>query len=745
LSTPKNAMRFQYIHSFIAWSVVAAVLYTDFLTPLGFAHGILYLPVLIYALSIDSFSKRSKKAVLLVSVLGTAGVYLASPYRLDIPELYIASNRLLSIVLLLLTYFYFAQLNAIKRQNTTISMLEQQQRHTLNDFMDSLPVQVWWATPSGVVDFVGRKLVEFTGQSKEKILADWLSFLHPDDRANTTNIWMHSIQTGESYDVNFRLKRHDGEYIWFHTQAVAQRNEDGNIQRWLGSSMDIDELLKVTEQSERLAAKFRHTVESITDAFFTLDQEFRFTYLNHRAAEIRGGTIEDFLGEVIWDKCEIGYDSPFGEKYRLAAKTNEKLYFEEYFAPGDRWLDVNVYPSEEGLTVYFSDITERKELERRLRESQKLEAIGHLTGGVAHDFNNLLTVIMGNAEMLSEQLTDPILQPMAAMTLSAAQRGADLTSRLLAFARRKPLDPRQTDINKLLKGTLPLFRRTLPENIELEFKTDTKLAITEIDGNELDNALLNLVVNARDAMPDGGKLTIETANIRLDELYSALYSEVLPGDYVMVAVSDTGLGMTPETVRRAFEPFFTTKEIGKGSGLGLSMVFGFAKQSGGHANIYSEFGEGTTIKLYFPKSTSSSAVIADSIVNSELIGGSEHILIAEDDELVRRHLQQQLRILGYEVTSVSSGPQALEALATNDGIHLLLTDIIMPGGMNGRQLADKAMFLYPSLKVLYTSGYTENAIVHHGRLDKGLALLSKPYTRIELSTKLRQVLDSSNV
>lgn len=389
------------------------------------------------------------------------------------------------------------------------------------------------------------------------------------------------------------------------------------------------------------------------------------------------------------------------------------------------------------------DISERLSMEQRLRESQKLETVGHLTGGVAHDFNNLLTVILGNAEMLAEGITDPRLRPLAEMSMDAAQRGAELTNRLLAFARRQPLDPKPTSLNQLVHAMRELVRRTLPEDIELETLLDPALGIAEIDAGELDTALLNLVVNARDAMPGGGKLTIETANVFLDGNYASDHADVVAGSYVMICVSDTGSGMAPETLRRAFEPFFTTKHVGKGSGLGLSMVFGFTKQSGGHIKIYSELGEGTSIKLYFPRVRDARVTLYDPGPERDAEGGTEHILIAEDDDLVIQHLQRMLGSLGYQVTAVRTGPEALDALKANPGIDLLLTDIIMPGGMNGRALADRATELYPSLKVLFTSGYTENAIVHHGRLDPGVELLSKPYTRLELATKVRRVIEGT--
>ncbi|WP_409523166.1 PAS domain-containing protein [Nitrincola sp. MINF-07-Sa-05] len=390
------------------------------------------------------------------------------------------------------------------------------------------------------------------------------------------------------------------------------------------------------------------------------------------------------------------------------------------------------------------DITERMEMEQQLRESQKQEAVGHLTGGVAHDFNNLLTIIIGNAEMLAEVLDDPDQLSIVEMTLSAAQRGAVLTSRLLAFARRQPLDSKATDVNQLVEAMRALIRPILLENIELELVRDLNLGITEIDAGELDTALLNLVVNARDAMPNGGKLTIKTSNIVLDSHYAAANPDVMPGEYVMICVSDTGIGMAAETVLRAFEPFFTTKSVGKGSGLGLSMVFGFTKQSGGHLNIDSEPGEGTSVTLYFPRVRGAQLTNYETKAKLQPEGGTEHILIAEDDDLVLQHIEGQLRSLGYRVTAATSGPEALKALNAHHDIDLLLTDIIMPGGMNGRELADQARLCNPSLKVLYTSGYTENVIMHHGCLDSGVELLRKPYTRLALATKVHSVLGTDH-
>jgi nitrogen-specific signal transduction histidine kinase len=390
------------------------------------------------------------------------------------------------------------------------------------------------------------------------------------------------------------------------------------------------------------------------------------------------------------------------------------------------------------------DVTSERALEETLRRSQRMEALGQLTGGLAHDFNNLLTVILGNAEMLVEALGhDEQLRGLADMTRMAAERGSELTSRLLAFARRQPLDPRPTDVNRLISGLDGLLRRTLGEHVEVEIVHGGGLWPALVDGAQLESAVLNLCINARDAMPGGGRLTIELANAHLDIAYADLHDEVVPGQYVLVAVSDTGVGMSAETTERAFDPFFTTKSAGGGSGLGLSMVHGFIKQSQGHVKIYSELGEGTTVKLYLPRAARGAAALESRPTPAPTLAGSERILLVEDDELVREHVADQLRDLGYQVTAAADGQAALVELRSDAPFDLLFTDVVMPGGISGRQLADEAQRLRPGLPVLFTSGYTENAIVHQGRLDPGVQLLQKPYRRGDLAMKLRKVLDKA--
>ncbi|WP_243451020.1 ATP-binding protein [Sphingosinicella sp. CPCC 101087] len=394
------------------------------------------------------------------------------------------------------------------------------------------------------------------------------------------------------------------------------------------------------------------------------------------------------------------------------------------------------------------ELRERMEVEEALRQAQKMEAIGQLTGGVAHDFNNLLTVIMGSLDSIRRQLDDPAkelnmarLRRLQSMAFQSAERASTLTSRLLAFARRKPLKPEPVDVNRLATGLTDLLQRTLGERISLEPVSTPGLWLAKADPAELESALVNVAINARDAMPNGGKLTIETANVWLDEQYvRALTEPVPPGQYVMLAVADTGHGMDRQTLDRVFEPFFTTKGVDKGTGLGLSQVYGFVRQSGGHVRIYSEPGAGTTIKLYLPREVDPLAKASQPRPEIAPDVGSETILVVEDHDGLREFSTSVLRELGYQVLEAPEGGQALELLKTRQDVQLLFTDVVLPG-LNGRQLADEALRVRPDLKVLFTTGYTRNAIVHNGRLDHGVDLISKPFTFAALAAKVRQVLD----
>ncbi|MBA2401122.1 MAG: response regulator [Bradyrhizobium sp.] len=379
--------------------------------------------------------------------------------------------------------------------------------------------------------------------------------------------------------------------------------------------------------------------------------------------------------------------------------------------------------------------------ERQLAQSQKMEGVGQLTGGVAHDFNNLLTVIIGNLDMLAEWPgADARARETADIALRAADRGADLVRSLLAFSRKQPLQPRVVNLNEIVLETDHLLRRTLGEQVELETSPERAIWLTMVDPAQLQAALINLAVNARDSMRQGGKLTIETGNVVLDEDYALQNADAKAGAYVLLAVSDTGSGIPAAILDRVFEPFFTTKETGKGTGLGLSMVYGFIKQSNGHIKIYSEVGHGTTVKLYLPRSEASAVVEAPVSASALDSPGNETVLVVEDDAMVRDFVVQQLRQLGYRTLLAENGNAALAVLDGDAAIDLLLTDVILSGTLTGKQVADAAAQRRPGLKVLFMSGYTENAIVHHGRLDPGVMLLSKPFRATELAQMVRRAI-----
>jgi signal transduction histidine kinase len=395
----------------------------------------------------------------------------------------------------------------------------------------------------------------------------------------------------------------------------------------------------------------------------------------------------------------------------------------------------------------------RHEAEETLRQAQKMEAVGQLTGGIAHDFNNLLTIIIGNLDNMKRQLGNVAGEASAKLSksLDAALQGArsagQLTQRLLAFSRRQALEPQRLDVNRLVSGILDMLRRTLGAEISIETVLGAGLWPAFADGHQLENVLLNLALNAKDAMPQGGCLTIETANAYLDAAYVRQFGDVEAGQYVVLCVTDTGTGIPEEIIDRVFEPFFTTKSVGEGSGLGLAMVHGFVKQSGGHVRIYSEDGEGTTVKIYLPRMTTAEETIAapsgkpEQAVPSPRAKPHETILLVEDNEGVRQYAKEVLTELGYRVYAAVDADEALRLVAKKPEIDLLFTDVVLPGSDNGRALADKLRERYPELPVLYTTGYTRNAIVHQGRLDAGVQLLNKPYTQQDLAQRVREMLD----
>jgi PAS domain S-box-containing protein len=511
-------------------------------------------------------------------------------------------------------------------------------------------------------------------------------------------------------------------------------------------------------QLEETERRFRLLVESVTDyAIYMLDPQGDIINWNPGAARAKGYSREEIIGRhfsVFYTPEDQAAEIP-RKALRFASETG-KFETEGWRVRKDGsrfWASVviNAIKDSDGQILGFAkitrDLTERRAADERARQAQKMEGVGQLTGGVAHDFNNLLTIIIGNLESLQRNLSAPALdvdrlQRSAGNAMRGARRAESLTQRLLAFSRQQPLDPKPTDLGRLVTSMSDLLRRTLGEHVTIETVLSGNVWRAHADPNQLELAILNLAVNARDAMPSGGKLTLETANVHLDEQYASTQAEVVPGQYVMLAVTDNGSGMTPEVVAKAFDPFFTTKDVGHGTGLGLSQVYGFIKQSRGHVKIYSEVGEGTTIKLYLPRAH---AAAADAEYDeSQAVAGSkdETVLVVEDDADVRAYSCETLAELGYTVLSAESGAAALHLLDAHPDIRVLFTDIGLPGGMNGRQLSDEVRKRRPDLKVLFTTGYARNAIVHDGRLDPGVELITKPFTQATLAEKLRDIIDA---
>jgi PAS domain S-box-containing protein len=534
--------------------------------------------------------------------------------------------------------------------------------------------------------------------------------------------------------------------------------DDPSLRSVLVSLLDVTELKRaeqaLREGEQRLRAseqRYRQVVDLIQEGVW-IHADGKVVYANPHAVQMFGArSPDDLIGRPIMSLVHPDERArAVGRTLTVTQETGSVPLVEMRLLKLDgRCMIVAQHATrfiEDGkvhVLVAGRDVTAQREAEAQLQQAQKMESVGQLTGGVAHDFNNLLTVVVGSLDAAVGRAPQE-LRPLVESALLAAERGAALIRQLLAFSRRQTLIPENVRLNDLAAGMEELLRRTLGEHVEIEMKLRGDLWAAFADKGQVESALLNLAINARDAMPEGGKLTIETDNARLDEDYAAHNREVTAGDYVTLAVTDTGTGMTPEVLERAFEPFFTTKEFGKGSGLGLSMIYGFAKQSGGHAKIYSEVSHGTTVRLYIPRhpaETTAAAAGAEANPSGHPRGG-ETILVVEDDPLVRNFVVLQLRDLGYSVIEAADGPQARDLLEGDAIIDLLFTDVVMPRGMTGRQLADGAKRRRPNLKIVLTSGYTENSIVHQGRLDAGVHFLSKPFRRQDLAVKVREALDA---
>ena len=576
-----------------------------------------------------------------------------------------------------------------------------------------------------------------------------INIIVPPDRRDEVRNIVERISRGEPIEHHETSRvRKDGSTVDVSLSISPIRSASGKIVGISKAAHDATENKRTQRALGQEIEERRRIFDSSNDLILVTDTAGNFIQVSPSVTAILGYQPSDMIGHTAVEFIHPDDLEHTRREMRAARRGQSKRNFETRYVNKEgkavalNWTGTWSEPVRRHFFI-GRDLTEKQAAEAQLRHAQKMDAVGQLTGGVAHDFNNILTVITGTIGILEEAVADqPQLAAIAKLIDEAAERGANLTKHLLAFARKQPLQPIEVDVNALVLEAAKLLNPTLGGNIEITplLAEDAWTALA--DPNQLTTAVLNLAINARDAMPNGGKLALETSNIFLDENYANMQSEVAPGNYVMIAVSDTGTGIPPALLERVFEPFFTTKEVGKGTGLGLSMVFGFVKQSGGHVKIYSEEGHGTSVKIYLPRATGLQQTPAEALVSSTVEGGHETILVVEDDTLVRRYVVTQIQSLGYATLEASNASDALRIIDDVPAIDLLFTDVIMPGSMNGRQLVDEAAKRRPGLKTLYTSGYTENAIVHHGRLDSGVLLLAKPYRKAELARMIRLALAS---
>ncbi|MEX1221120.1 MAG: PAS domain S-box protein [Idiomarina sp.] len=846
------------------------VLVTDSFTQLGFAHGYLYIPIILLASAIA----RMRMVVTVTCcalIFNWLGFFISPETNAELAKWYILANRTLAFIIIGTTYVLLHLIS--QAQNTAeYNRRAVAQKNYFQDLSDALPVMVWTAKPDGSLAYVGSQLIDTTGRSSDYILDNWTSLLHPDDLERTLKIWAQSLASGESYAVEFRIRNYKGNYVWMLTQAKPKLNSEGQIEAWYGSCSDITETRRLRDEAGQSAKRLHQTLESITDSFFTLDRDFQFTYVNRRATTVLQHSAYDILQSRLSSESSFGFDEEIVARLQAVMQEQQPDSFQTFYQPLQIWLEIRCYPNTDTLAVYVRDITsQRKEqeqlkllrtavsrlndviiiteaepvqepgprvvfvneaferktgytaneilgktprilqgpgtqgseldkiraalkkwqsvrakvlnytkdgreiwleldivpiaddtgwythwvaverdvtrehrMEQQLQQVQRLESISHLTGGIAHDFNNLLTVVLGNADMLCETLTDDAQRQLAETIVKASERGATLTNSLLAFARRQTLNPKQFAVDTILNDLAPLIRTAIGSENKLFLKIHSQLPSIFIDRAQLENALLNLATNSKQAMPGNGEFTIEAQVTELDEGYLDLHPDLQPGSYMLLKVSDNGHGIPAKDIKHIFEPFFSRRDDNSGTGLGLSMVFGFVKQSGGHISVCSEINQGTTFCLYLP--LTDSVLAAEEPDNSVPLAASTQltILVVEDETPIRQLAVNYLTSEGFQVLQAEHAAQALEICDTEANIDFLFSDISMPGEHSGIELAEVFAERYPQAGIVLTSGFAEKANTHKkNQGNTPYPVLPKPYRKDQLIRYIHQVLSAN--
>ena len=741
-------------------AIASSVFVFDLTMPLGVAGGVPYV-----ALVLVGPWMQTERSIYLLAVTGTiltvAGYFLSPAGGL---AWVVLTNRGLAIFAIWVTAILMAQRKRTRDilEQTNDKLEEQVRLRTTDliasearfqDFVSTASDWYWeiddqrrYTFMSQAVRQLGRTPDLYDGASFDDVVeqfynrADWQPFYDAfEARRPIRNFLSHRIE--------------NGVHRWIESNGVPFFAEDGSFLGYRATSLNITDR-KLAEDALRASEDRYRALSDLTSEGVAIVEDGRIVEANQAVADIYGYSVSEFIGKTVVDFIAPEYRREVSD--RMARNQNDAYENISIRKDGSR-IPVEIkaapimYQGRQRRVARVRDLTEIRraaaairDSEDRLRQAQKIETVGQLTGGIAHDFNNILATIIGHLDLVEDNAV-VVETDMESVTMArrAALRGAELTHRLLAFSRQQALDAQETQINELLPEFLQLAERTIGADISIELNLAADLWPTLVDAGQFENSLLNLAINARDAMPDGGRLLIETANQVLQDDDAAVYEDLKSGDYVMVAVGDNGTGMPAKVLERVFEPFYTTKDVGKGSGLGLSMVFGFARQSGGQVLLDSVEGEGTTVRIYLPRTKQSGK--AGNIVKApdqDRPTGTETVLVVEDNKDLLVFLVKVLGRLGYTVLEAEDGPSALETMASTAKIDLLLTDVVLPQQMGGREVANKFREKYPNAGVLYSSGYTRDALNNRGQLDAGVALISKPYRPRELALRVREVLDS---